>query len=54
MFNIHPHVDGGHVLLSPYWFTQKTVAVAGDGKRLIRSDGAGAVWDFVRVGDKCH
>lgn len=54
MFNVSPHVDGGHTLLSPYfWFAQKKVAVAGDGQSLIRSDSDVAVWDFVRVDNKC-
>ncbi|KAL7796757.1 hypothetical protein V8C37DRAFT_371364 [Trichoderma ceciliae] len=44
------HPDGGYQLLTPFWqHTLREVAIADDGKRLIRRQHGTTLWEFVKV-----
>ncbi|KAL7620231.1 hypothetical protein AAE478_009224 [Parahypoxylon ruwenzoriense] len=49
-FCARKHPGGGYILLSRWWDDLWKLDKADDGRRLIRNNGAGAAWEFVRVG----
>ncbi|KAK6845959.1 hypothetical protein PG987_001147 [Apiospora arundinis] len=49
-FTARPHPEGGYHLLTPFWAEAlKVLAVAEDGRHLVRRTHGGALWEFRKV-----